>query len=88
MLAMPNYPYAIFPDPENLPQLPEELLQDGQNFYARLQQRAAPEDMAVFYYQKKPFYVLSLSGFLAKTMIQYPHECAQLIADGALERPF
>lgn len=88
MLAMPNYPYAIFPDPENLPQLPEELLQDGQNFYARLQQRAAPEDMAVFDQQKDLLYVLSLSDFVAKTMIQYPHECAQLIADGALESPF
>ena len=61
MLAMPNYPYAIFPDPENLPRLPEELLQDGQNFYARLQQRAAPEDMAVFDQQKDLLYVLSLS---------------------------
>lgn len=88
MLAMPNYPYTIFPDPENLPQLPEELLQDGQNFYARLQQRAAPEDMAVFDQQKDLLYVLSLSDFVAKTMIQYPHECAQLIADGALESPF
>ena len=88
MLAMPNYPYAIFPDPENLPQLPEELLQDGQNFYARLQQRAAPEDMAVFDQQKDLLYVLSLSDFVAKTMIQYPHECALLIADGALESPF
>ena len=58
MLAMPNYPYAIFPDPENLPQLPEELLQDGQNFYARLQQRAAPEGMAAFDKLYEVLYVL------------------------------
>lgn len=85
MQVMPNYPYAIFPDPDNLPQLPEALLQDGQNFYARLQQRASPEDMAVFDQQKDLLYVLSLSDFVAKALIQYPHECADLIRMGALE---
>ena len=48
MLAMPDYPYAIFPDPEHLPHLPESLLADGRNYLERLQQRASPEDFAVF----------------------------------------
>lgn len=88
MQVMPDYPYAIFPDPDHLPQLPDELLQDGQNFYNRLQQRASPEDMAVFDSRPELMYILSMSDFVAKALIQYPHECAQLIADGALDSPY
>lgn len=83
-----DYPYNIFPNPEQLPQLPEELLTDGQNFYERLKQRAAPEDMEVFESRKDLLYVLSMSEFVAKTLIQYSKECADLIRQGALDSPY
>lgn len=88
MSVMPDYPYAIFPDPDNLPSLPSELLAEGQNFYDRLAQRAAPDDMEIFAQQKDLLYVLALSDFIAKTLIQYPHACAQLLREGALESPY
>lgn len=88
MSVMPDYPYAIFPDPKNLPSLPPELLAEGQNFYERLAQRASIEDMEIFAQQKDLLYILALSDFIAKTLIQYPHECAQLIREGALESPY
>lgn len=85
---MSDFPYAIFPDPEHLPQLPPELLSDGQNFYERLKSRAKPEDMAVFDSRPDLLYILSMSDFVAKTMFQYPAECAELIRQGALDDPF
>ncbi len=88
MTVMSDYPYAIFPDPDNLPQLPEELLSDGRNFYERLKQRAAPEDMEVFDSRSDLLYVMSMSEFVSRTLTQYPKECAQLIRDGALDDQF
>ena len=88
MLAMPDYPYAIFPDPEHLPQLPESLLSDGRNYLERLQQRASPEDFAVFAARPELLYVLSMSEFVAKTIIQYPEECAQLVRLGFLDQGY
>lgn len=87
MLVLNDYPYAIFPNPARLPELPEELLTDGQNYYERLRQRAAPELMDVFEHRPDLMYVLSMSEFVAKTLIQYPRECAQLISQGALDDP-
>lgn len=88
MLAMPDYPYTIFPDPEHLPQLPESLLSDGRNYLERLQQRASPEDFAVFAARPELLYVLSMSEFVAKTIIQYPEECAQLVRLGFLDQGY
>lgn len=88
MTVMSDYPYAIFPDPENLPQLPEELLSDGRNFYERLKQRAAPEDMEVFDSRSDLLYVMSMSEFVSRTLTQYPKECAALIRAGALDNPY
>lgn len=88
MLAMPNYPYAIFPDPEQLPPLPESLAADGRNYLERLQQRASPEDFALFAARPELLYVLALSEFVAKTLIQYPHECAQLVRQGFLDQGY
>ena len=85
MLVLGNYPYAIFPNPKQLPQLPEELLADGKNYYERLKQRASAEQMDVFERRTELMYVLSMSEFVAKTLIQYPKECADLIAQGALD---
>ena len=87
MLVLSDYPYAIFPKPNNLPPVPEVLLADGQNFYERLKQRATPEQMEVFDKRPELMYVLSMSEFIAKTLIQYPKECATLIAQGALDDP-
>lgn len=88
MLSMPKYPYDIFPNPEHLPQLPEELLRDGNNYYERLKQRASPEDMAEFERYPELMYVLSMSDFVAKTMIQYPAECAALFRQGAIDSSY
>lgn len=88
MPVMPDYPYDIFPDPEHLPELPAELLTDGNNYLERLKQRARPEDLEVFLGRPDLLYVLSMSEFVAKTMIQYPSECAALIREGALDSPF
>lgn len=85
MRAMPDFPYDIFPDPDCLPELPESLLSDGRNFYDRLKSRADPEDFAVFESRSDLLYVLSMSDFVAKTLIQYPKQCAQLIRDGFLD---
>lgn len=87
MIAMPDYPYHIFPDPEHLPELPEALLKEGTNFYNRLKTRASAEEMEVFDSRPELLYVLSMSDFVAKTLIQYPSECARLIKEGALEDP-
>ena len=83
-----DYPYDIFPDFNNLPELPEELLADGRNFYERLKQRATPEDMAVFDSRRELLYVMSMSEFISRTLTQYPKECAALISQGALDDPF
>ena len=88
MLAMPDYPYAIFPDPEHLPSLPESLLTDGRNYLERLKQRATPEDFALLSARPELLYVLSMSEFVAKTLIQYPEECAQLVRAGFLEHGY
>lgn len=88
MLAMPDYPYAIFPDPEHLPELPESLAADGANLLERLKERAAPEDLAVFTARKELTYVLAMSEFVAKTIIQYPKECADLVRAGFLDHGY
>lgn len=87
MQVMPDFPYAIFPDPEHQPELPPELLSDGQNFYERLKNRAKPEDMEVFDSRPDLMYILSMSDFVAKTLIQYPAECAMVLRQGALDDP-
>lgn len=87
MLVLGNYPYAIFPNPKKLPELPEELLADGKNYYERLKQRASAEQMDVFESRPELLYVLSMSEFVAKTLIQYPKDCADLILQGALDDP-
>ena len=88
MSMLSHYPYAIFPNPEALPQLPPALEQDGQNLLERIRARASEEDMALFLARPDFMYVLSLSEFVGKTIAQYPHECAEIIRAGALDSPY
>ena len=85
---MPAGDYAtLCPDPAHPRPLPEAVLEDGRRRLERLEQAAAPEDMAVFAARGELLNVLALSEFIAAVMTQYPRECAQLLRAGALDDP-
>ena len=85
---MPAGDYAaLCPDPVQPRPLPEAVLEDGRRRLERLEQVAAPEDMAVFAARGELLDVLALSEFIAAVMTQYPRECAQLLRAGALDDP-
>lgn len=74
----------IRPNPKNLPKLSGELLEEAQNFLKRLELR----DQEVFEQlslRDDFIYVLGMSEFIAKTLIQYPKQCLELINQGFLE---
>lgn len=78
----------IVPDPNNLPTLEEDLLNDGKIYLERLKAKASLESFEIISTQKDLLYVLSMSDFIAKTLIQYPDECAKLLAQNLVESPF
>lgn len=82
---MENFAYDIFPVPSKLRPLPDEILNEGRKYLERLEQRADDESKIIFHSRPELLYVLSLSDFIAKTLIQYPKECAKLIAQGAID---
>ena len=78
-------PYSIVPDPNNLPVLPEILQKVADNYLERLKNRIDPEDLAVLQNRKDLNYVLGMSDFIAKTLIQFSKPCVDLIKQGALD---
>lgn len=82
---MDNFEFDIFPKPSKLRPLPDDILNDGKKYLERLEQRADEESLHVFHSRPELLYILSLSDFIAKTLIQYPKECAKLIAQGAID---
>ena len=80
--------FDITPNPGALRTLPPELYDDASAYYERLKMRADADDMAVFESVDYLHYVLGMSDFIAKTLIQYPHECATIIREGALDSRF
>ncbi len=74
----------IKPDPQSLAELPEALASEAQIYRERLA-KSSGEHFAVFKKRDDLTYVLGMSDFIAKTLIQYPQECAELIASGYLE---
>lgn len=79
--------FNITPNPRKLKELPPVLLEEANAFYDRLKSRASVEDMLIFDKQPDLLYVMGMSEFISKTLIQYPHECAQIIQKGAIEDP-
>lgn len=77
--------FDITPNPSALRTLSPELYDDASAYYERLKMRADADDMAVFESIDYLHYVLGMSDFIAKTLIQYPHECAAIIREGALD---
>lgn len=75
--------YDIFP--AQIKELPPLLQKEADNYYERLKMRTPPECMEVFDARPDLHYILGMSDFVAKTLIQFPRECAALIKDGALE---
>ncbi len=75
--------YNIIPNPQQLRSLPPLLAGEAEKYRARLE-RVPEECRAVFENAPDYDYVLGMSDFIAKTLIQYPRQCAELIAGGAL----
>lgn len=75
----------IRPHPDALPELPAELYEDAENHYTRLQNRVAPEVLSVFEARPEFKYVLGMSDFIARTLLQYSKQCAELIESGFLD---
>ena len=78
-------PYSIVPNKDNLPDLPEVLQKEASIYTDRLKKRLDAEDFAKLCEQKDLNYVLGMSDFIAKTLIQFPKPCLELIAKGAIE---
>ena len=74
--------WSIFPQ-HPLPALPPLLEEEAVRYAERLK-RAPEECQEVFANAPDLHYVLGMSDFIAKTLIQYPRECAALIKAGAL----
>ncbi len=72
--------YNIFPQVKPLPPL---LAQEAAKYRERLQ-RAPADSLAIIENAPDLDYVLGMSDFIAKTLIQYPRQCADLIAQGVL----
>ena len=77
-----EYPqrYSIYPQ---VKPLPEPLAQEVAKYKERLQ-RAPADCLAILQHAPDLDYVLGMSDFVAKTLIQYPRQCAELIAQGVL----
>lgn len=82
---VPARRYDIMPKACDLT-LPDPLKAEADNYYTRLKMRADPESMAVFDAVPTLHYVLGMSDFIARTLIQYPKQCASLIQSGALTK--
>ena len=78
-------PYSIVPNKDNLPDLPEVLQKEASIYTERLKNRLEPDDFAKLCRQKDLNYVLGMSDFIAKTLIQFPKPCLELIEKGAIE---
>ena len=78
-------PYSIVPNKDNLPDLPEVLQKEASIYTDRLKKRLDAEDFAKLCEQKDLNYVLGMSDFIAKTLIQFPKPCLELISKGAIE---
>ncbi len=76
----------IRPDPGSLKLNDDELIAESQNYLERLKQRA-PDEIIFFEKREDLPYILGMSEFIAKTLVQYPKECAKMIADGYLDSP-
>lgn len=75
--------YDIFP--AAVPQLPPVLAAEADIYYERLKARADEHSMAVFDAEPSLRCILGMSDFVARTLIQFPRECAALLEAGALE---
>ena len=63
-------PYSIVPNKNNLPDLPEVLQKEASIYTERLKNRLDAQDFAKLCEQKDLNYVLGMSDFIAKTLIQ------------------
>lgn len=82
---MQGFEYDIWPVPGQLRPLGPEIEKDGQTFLERLEKACAPEALEVIKGRDDLLYILSISDFIAKTMIQYPAQSAELIGAGAVD---
>lgn len=80
--------FDIWPKATDKIELPEDVLQDGKNLLARIEQRVSADCFSLFMAQKDLLYVLSMSDFIGKTLLQYPKECADIIVKGGLTDPY
>lgn len=77
--------FDITPNPRALKALPQELLDDANTYYERLKGRADEKSMEIFDSIDSLHYILGMSDFVAKTLIQYPKQCADLLSLGVLD---